>query len=157
MKAARYIGFAFYVLEDCTSRVREDFFIEHRECHREALRDKPMPNRERLTRSRCCEYAYRLTSPTITLLTCRLLGMKKEQLLLLADAYKEQVFAELLEMVPRRVATLDPSVLEDKATEEILALVYMQGVAEALDAFDMAELLRTIAREAQDSNAGMQA
>lgn len=83
--------------------------------------------------------------------------MDKEQLLLLADAYKEQIFAKLREMVPRRVATLDPGVLEGKATEEILALVYMQGVAEALDAFDMAELLRTIAREAHDSDAGMQA
>lgn len=83
--------------------------------------------------------------------------MEKEQLLLLADAYKEQVFAKLLELVPRRVATLDPSVLEGKVTEEILALVYMQGVTEALNTFDMAELLKAIAREARDSDTSMQA
>lgn len=83
--------------------------------------------------------------------------MEKEQLLLLADAYKEQVFAKLLELVPRRVATLDPSVLEGKVTEEILALVYMQGVTEALNTFNMAELLKAIAREARDSDTSMQA
>lgn len=66
----------------------------------------------------------------------------KAQLLLLADAYKEQIYTRLLELVPGRMARLDRSVFEGKSTEEILALVYMQGVAEALDAFDMDELLR---------------
>lgn len=83
--------------------------------------------------------------------------MDREQLLLLANAYKEQIYARLLEMVPKRLVTLDPDVLEGKTTEEMLTLVYMQGVAEALDAFDMAELLRAIAREAHDPDSGMQA
>ncbi len=69
--------------------------------------------------------------------------MEKAHLLLLADAYKEQIFSNLHELVPGRMARLDRSVFEGKITEEVLALVYMQGVAEALDAFDTAELLNT--------------
>lgn len=65
----------------------------------------------------------------------------KAQLLLLADAYKEQIFSKLRELVPGRIARLDRDVFEGKTTEEVLELVYMQGVAEALDAFNMNELL----------------
>lgn len=83
--------------------------------------------------------------------------MDREELLTLASAYKEQIYARLLETVPKRLATLDLDVLEGKTTQEMLILVYMQGIAEALDAFDMAELLRAIAREAYDPDAGMQA
>jgi hypothetical protein len=68
--------------------------------------------------------------------------MDREQLLLLTDAYKEQIVTRLHELVSSRLAQLDRSVFENKTTEEVLALVYMQGVAEALDAFDMAELLK---------------
>ncbi len=83
--------------------------------------------------------------------------MDKAQLLLLTDAYKEQIFSKLLELVPGRVARLDRSGFEDKTTEEVLALVYMQGIAEALDAFDMNELLRAIARENESPKPDMQA
>ena len=64
------------------------------------------------------------------------------QFLLLAEAYKEQIHAKLLKLVPDRLAQLDPNVFEGRTSEEVLALIYMQGVSEALDAFDMAELLR---------------
>ena len=63
------------------------------------------------------------------------------QLCLLADAYKEQIFEKLLKLVPSRLERLDRAVFEGKTTEEVLALIYMQGVAEALDAFDIDELL----------------
>jgi hypothetical protein len=67
--------------------------------------------------------------------------INRAQLLLLADAYKEQIFFRLHELVPGRMGRLDRSVFKGKATEEVLALVYMQGVAEALYAFDVADLL----------------
>ncbi len=73
--------------------------------------------------------------------------MDRAQLLLLANAYKKRIYERLLELVPERVAALDRSVFEVKATEEVLARVHMQGAAEALDAFDMSELLRAVARE----------
>lgn len=82
--------------------------------------------------------------------------MDKDQLLLLADAYKEQIHTKLLELVPSRLERLDRGVFEGKTTEEVLALVYMQGVAEALDAFNMEELLRAIAR-AEGNPEGIQA
>lgn len=63
-----------------------------------------------------------------------------KRLLELADAYKEQIFTKLHELAPGRIARLDRSVFDDKGTEAVLALVYLQGVAEALDAFDVAEL-----------------
>lgn len=66
----------------------------------------------------------------------------KAQLLLLANAYKEQISSKLHGLVPGRIARLDRNVFEGKTTEEVLALVYMQGVAEALDAFSMNELLK---------------
>ncbi len=72
--------------------------------------------------------------------------MDKTQLLLLTDAYKEQIYTKLLELVPDRLGQLDRGVFEGKTTEEVLALVYVQGAAEALDAFDMDELLRAVAR-----------
>lgn len=65
---------------------------------------------------------------------------KDAQLRLLADAYKEQIFEKLLALVPSRLERIDRVVFEDKTTEEVLALIYMQGVAEALDAFDIDEL-----------------
>ena len=68
--------------------------------------------------------------------------MDDVQFLQLANAYKEQIYTKLLELVPDRLARLDESVPEGKTSEEVLALVYMQGAAEALDAFDMVELLR---------------
>ncbi len=72
--------------------------------------------------------------------------MDKTQLLLLTDAYKEQIYTKLLELVPDRLGRLDRSVFEGRTTEEVLALVYIEGVAEALDAFDMDEQLRAVAR-----------
>ncbi len=83
--------------------------------------------------------------------------MDKNQLLLLTDVYKEQIFSGLRELVPGRVARLDRSGFEVKTTEEVLELVCMQGVAEALDAFDMSELLRAIARENESPKPDMQA
>jgi hypothetical protein len=79
------------------------------------------------------------------------------QLFLVASRHKEEIFSKLHELVPERLARLDRTVFEGKTTEEVLALVYMQGVAEALDAFDMRELLRTIARESAPAKPDMQA
>ena len=67
--------------------------------------------------------------------------MNNAQILLLADAYKKRIHEKLLKLVPDRLAQLDPGVFEGRTFEEVLALIYMQGVAEALDAFDMTELL----------------
>ncbi len=83
--------------------------------------------------------------------------MDTDQLLLLTDTYKEQIFSKLRELVPGRMARLDRSGFKGKTTEEALELVYMQGVAEALDVFDMSELLRAIARESESSKPDMQA
>lgn len=63
----------------------------------------------------------------------------------IATAYKEQIYTKLLELIPERMASLDRSVFEGKTTEEVLTLTYMQGVGEALDAFDVNELLREVA------------
>jgi len=52
---------------------------------------------------------------------------------------------------------LTAAFLEGKTTEKVPELVYMQGVAEALDAFDMSELLRAIARESESTKPDMQA
>lgn len=60
--------------------------------------------------------------------------------LTLARRYKEQVYTKLLDLVPDRLGQLDHAALADQTLEETLALIYMQGVAEALDAFDPAEL-----------------
>ncbi len=73
--------------------------------------------------------------------TARLWAIDKAHLLILADAYKEQIYTRLHELVPGRMARLDRSAFEGKTTEEVLTLVYMQGVTESLDAFDVAELL----------------
>ncbi len=73
--------------------------------------------------------------------------VNQDQLFKLTDAYKESIYQKLLELLPERMANLDRAVFEGKSTEEVLALVYMQGVAEALDAFNMSELLRAVARE----------
>ncbi len=72
--------------------------------------------------------------------------MDEPHFLTLADVYKTQVHTKLLELVPEHLGRLDHAVLESKTTEEVLALMYMQGVAEALDAFDMGELLRAVKR-----------
>ena len=68
--------------------------------------------------------------------------MDESQLVTLADVYKEQIHAKLLELVPERTGRIDPTVFEGKTREEVLALMDMQGVAEVLDAFDVAELWR---------------
>ncbi len=73
--------------------------------------------------------------------------MDESRLLTLADLYKTQIYTKLLELVPERLGRLDQAVLEGKPIEEALALIYMQGVAEALDAFDTGELLRAVKRE----------
>ncbi len=80
-------------------------------------------------------------------------AVDREQLLKLTDAYKERIYERLLELVPERMAALERSVFESKATEEVLALVYMQGAHEALDAFDMSEFLRAVARESGGTEA----
>ena len=67
--------------------------------------------------------------------------MDRDTLLKLADTYKEQIFSKLSELAPRRITQIDRHELEGKTTEEVLSLLYLQGVAEALDAFDLAELL----------------
>ncbi len=64
--------------------------------------------------------------------------------LTLADAYKEQIHAKLFELVPERITRIDSGVFDGKTTEEVLALMYMQGVTEALDAFDVSGLLRVV-------------
>lgn len=83
-------------------------------------------------------------------------NMDRENIYDIVDAYKEQIFSKLYELVPSRLERLDRGVFEGKTTEEVLALVYMQGVAEALDAFNMEELLRAIAR-AEGNPEGIQA
>lgn len=70
--------------------------------------------------------------------------MDESRFLTPADLYKTQIHTKLLELVPERSGRLDHAVLEGKTNEEVLALIYMQGVAEALDAFDMDELLRAV-------------
>ncbi len=82
--------------------------------------------------------------------------MDKEHLFQLTDAYKEQIFTKLYELVPSRMAKLDHDAFTDKTTEEVLVLTYMQGVGEALDAFDMSELLREVAR-ADAEKSGLEA
>jgi hypothetical protein len=79
----------------------------------------------------------------------------RTRLLQTTTAYKERIYAKLLELLPERMARLDRGAFEGKTTEEVLALVYMQGVAEALDAFDMGELLRAL--KADDEEASLQA
>ena len=74
-------------------------------------------------------------------------SMDESRLLTLADLYKTQIHTKLLELVPRRLGQLDRTVLEGQTTEEVLALIYMQGVAEALDALDISELLRAFKGE----------
>ncbi len=83
--------------------------------------------------------------------------MDKEHLLQLADVYKGQIFNKLHKLVSERMERLERSIFEGKTTEEILALIYIQGVAEALDAFDMNELLRAIARADTASESGIEA
>lgn len=78
----------------------------------------------------------------------------RTRLLQTTTAYKEQIYTKLLELLPERMARLDRGAFEGKTTEEVLALVYMQGVAEALDAFEIGELLQ--ASEAEDE-AGLRA
>lgn len=68
--------------------------------------------------------------------------MDSDKLLTLSDAYKEQIFSKLSDLAPGRIAQIDRRELEGKTTEEVLILLYLQGVAEALDLFDMTELLR---------------
>ena len=73
--------------------------------------------------------------------------MGKEHLLELADAYKAQIFTKLLELISSRLADWTTVPLRAKRTTEgVLALIYLQGSGEALDAFDIAELLREFAR-----------
>lgn len=83
--------------------------------------------------------------------------MDAQAVLKLANSYKEQIFTKLRTTLPERMANLDRSVFEGKTTEEVLALVYMQGAAEALDAFDMTELLRAVARESGAVAEGLEA
>lgn len=83
--------------------------------------------------------------------------MAKEHLLQLTDAYKEQIFNRLHELVSGRLERLERGVFEGKTIEEILALVCVQGVAEALDALDVNELLWAIARADTTSESGMEA
>lgn len=83
--------------------------------------------------------------------------MERDRLLELTDAYKESIYQKLLELLPERMAALDRGELEGKATEEVLALIYMQGAAEALDAFDMDELLRAVAHEGGAAGDGLEA
>ena len=73
--------------------------------------------------------------------------MNQSCLLTLADLYKTQIYTTLLAPAPKRLGQLDRTVLEGKTTEEVLVLIYMQGVAEALDAFDVDELLRALRSE----------
>ena len=75
-------------------------------------------------------------------LAITLTGMDETRFLTLADRYKKQIYTKLQELVPDRLGRLEPGVLTGRPTEAVLALIYMQGVAEALDAFDPAELWR---------------
>ena len=73
--------------------------------------------------------------------------MDAARLLRLAETYKEQILAKPEELAPGRMGRIDRTLLEGKTTEEVLAAIYMQGVAEALDAFSVSELLRASERE----------
>lgn len=77
------------------------------------------------------------------------------QLLTRIDAHKERIYQGLLDLLPERMARLDRSAFDGKTAEEVLALVYMQGVAEALDAFDLDEMLQAL--EPGDDEAGLRA
>lgn len=76
--------------------------------------------------------------------------MDEARLLKLAVVYKEQIFEKLAELSPGRIAKIDREALKGKTTEEVLELLYLQGVAEALDAFNVAELLQAVDRDADE-------
>lgn len=61
--------------------------------------------------------------------------MDETRFLTLADRYKEQIYAKLQELVPERLARLEPGVLTGRPTEAVLA-------------FDPAELWRAAGEDA---------
>ncbi|ADI15614.1 hypothetical protein [Truepera radiovictrix] len=74
----------------------------------------------------------------------------------LADAYKLRLFDRLRDRLPERLRAFRGDALKGQAAD-VLTYAYLQGVQDALDAFDMAELLRLIARESGAAGPGLQA
>lgn len=69
---------------------------------------------------------------------------ERERLLRLSSGYKEQIYEKLVELFPKRLEGADLAEWQDKSTEELLRLAYVKGVAEALDGFDVEELLAAL-------------
>ncbi len=72
---------------------------------------------------------------------------EENKLLVLASAYKEQVYEKLLEFLPKRLERVPLEDLRDLPLAKVLGPMYMQGVGEALDSFSMEELLRALREE----------
>ncbi len=54
-----------------------------------------------------------------------------------------------MEFLLRRLAALEPDELEALEFDEVMARMYMQGVEEVLEAFDLGELSRALAEQRQ--------
>lgn len=79
---------------------------------------------------------------------------EKQDLIDVFDHYKEQIYGKLLELAAERVQGIAPERLEPPNLPETLALLYMQGVAEALDAVSPAEVVKAMTDEGTDSFGG---
>ena len=74
---------------------------------------------------------------------------QKQFFLKLAEGYKEQVYGKLLELLPGRILRIDKSQIRSMSMEEVMQYMYIQGVAEALDSYDVGELLRAFSEADQ--------
>lgn len=70
--------------------------------------------------------------------------VQKQQLIRHGNLYKERVYAALFEALMQRFAAVDWEALNDYSQEEILQMLYMQGVADALEALDLEALVRAV-------------
>lgn len=69
---------------------------------------------------------------------------EKARLFALARAYKEHIVHKLEAFLPQRLAQIDRASLQGLTGEEVMKQMYLQGVNEALEAFDVEELMRAL-------------
>ncbi len=69
---------------------------------------------------------------------------ERTKLLALAEAYKEHIYTKLLKLLPQRLGSIDRQPLRGLSSEEVMSRMYAQGVAEALDAFKVEEVLQAL-------------
>jgi hypothetical protein len=74
----------------------------------------------------------------------------------LADAYKARLYDRLRDRLPERLRAFREGPLEGRVAD-MLTYAYLQGASDALEAFDMAELLRLIASESGAAGPNLQA